>query len=97
MIEERSAWQKIGITAAHSHTLAALHGNDEVAAWLLRHGAKDELSRIDRFVAACTSGNKAQAGSLLEEHPNLRNELRPEHHLMMHTPAECCNVASIQT
>ena len=35
-----------------AHTLAALHGNDEVAAWLLRHGAKDELSRIDRFVGA---------------------------------------------
>src|SRR5215475_7166756 len=39
-----------------AHTLAALHGNDEVAAWLLRHGAKDELSLLDRFVAACTSG-----------------------------------------
>jgi len=70
------------------HTLAALHGNDQVAAWLLAHGAKDELSPMDRFVAACASGNKAQANSLLKEHPNLSNELRPEHHLMMQTPAE---------
>jgi ankyrin repeat protein len=70
------------------HTLAALHGNDEVAAWLLQHGAKDELSPLDRFVAACTSGNKSQAESLLKRHANLRSELRPEHHLMMQTPAE---------
>jgi ankyrin repeat protein len=80
-----------------AHTLAALHGNDEVAAWLLRHGAKNELSRIDRFVAACTFGNKAQAGSLLKEHPNLRNELRPEHHLMMHTPAERGDAQTLET
>jgi ankyrin repeat protein len=80
-----------------AHTLAALHGNDEVAAWLLRHGAKDELSRIDRFVAACTFGNKAQAGSLLKEHPNLRNELRPEHHLMMQTPAERGDAQTLET
>lgn len=70
------------------HTLAALHGNDEVAVWLLQHGAKDELSLLDRFVAASTSGNKARVQSLLKEAPNLRSELRPEHHLMMHTPAE---------
>jgi len=79
------------------HTLAALHGNNEVAAWLLQHGAKDELSPFDRFVAACTSGNKAQADSLLKEHPNLRNELRPEHHLMMHTPAERGDAQTLET
>ena len=80
-----------------AHTLAALHGNDEVAAWLLKHGAKDELSPLDRFVAACTSGNKASAESLLEEHPNLRNELRPEHHLMMQTPAERGDAKTLET
>src|SRR5499425_1135225 len=71
-----------------AHTLAALHGNDAVAECLLRHGAKDELSPLDRFVAACTSGNKARAQSLLKEHQNLRGDLRAEHHLMIHTPAE---------
>ena len=79
------------------HTLAALHGNDQVAAWLLAHGAKDELSPMDRFVAACASGNKARANSLLKEHPNLRNELRPEHHLMMHTPAERGDSQTLET
>jgi ankyrin repeat protein len=71
-----------------AHTLAALHGNDEIAAWLLRHGAKEELSPLERFVSACTSGDPARAGLLLAEYPNLRDQLRTEHHLMMHVPAE---------
>lgn len=70
------------------HTLAALHGNDEIAAWLLRHGAKDELSPLERFISACASGDQKRAGLMLAEHPNLRDELRTEHHLMMHVPAE---------
>jgi Ankyrin repeats (3 copies) len=41
-----------------AHTLAALHGNQDVAAWLLFHGAKDELSLLERFVAACTRGDR---------------------------------------
>ncbi|HJZ63336.1 MAG TPA: ankyrin repeat domain-containing protein [Candidatus Acidoferrum sp.] len=79
------------------HTLAALHGNDEVAAWLLQHGAKDELSPLDRFVAACSSGDNAQAQSLLKKHSNLRHELRAEHHLMMHTPAERGDARTLET
>jgi len=71
-----------------AHSLAALHGNDQVAAWLLRHGAKDELSPLERFISACTSGNGARAELMLSERPNLRDELRAEHHLMMHVPAE---------
>src|SRR5215468_4729151 len=80
-----------------AHTLAALHGNDAVVECLLRHGAKDELSPLDRFVAACTSGNKARAQSLLKEHPNLPSELRAEHHLMMHTPAERGDAKILET
>jgi ankyrin repeat protein len=79
------------------HALAALHGNDQVAAWLLRHGAKDELSPLDRFVAACASGNKGQAYSLLKDHSNLRNGLCAEHHLMMHTPAEHGDAKILET
>lgn len=79
------------------HTIAALHGNEEVATWLLQHGAKDELSPLDRFVAACTSGNKALAQSLLKQHPNLASELRPDHHLMMQTPAERGDAKTLET
>ena len=71
-----------------AHTLAALHGNDEIAAWLLRHGAKGELSPLERFLSACTSGDRRRAELMLAEYPNLREGLRTEHHLMMHVPAE---------
>ena len=43
------------------HTLAELHGNHDVAAWLLAHGAADELSPLERFVAACARGDRAAA------------------------------------
>jgi len=70
------------------HTVAELHGNSEVAAWLLAHGAQDELSALDRFVATCARGDRSSAQTLLQAHPELRSQLRSEHHLMMHVPAE---------
>lgn len=71
-----------------AHTLAELHGNQAVAAWLLVHGAKDELSPLERFISACARGDRARADAMLQAHPELRTELRVEHHLMMHVPAE---------
>jgi ankyrin repeat protein len=69
-------------------TLAELHGNAEVAAWLRAQGAKDELSRLERFVAACARGDRELAGSMLTANPELRAQLSKEHHLMMSVPAE---------
>src|SRR5262249_1215972 len=80
-----------------AHTLAALHGNREVAAWLLRHGANDELSPLERFIAACTCGDSASARTLLLVHPDLRLQLRAEHHLMMHVPAERGDTKILET
>ncbi len=40
------------------HTLAELHGNHDIAVWLLAHGAIDELSEIDRFIAACARADR---------------------------------------
>jgi len=71
-----------------AHALAELHGNQEIAAWLLSHGAKDELSPLDRFVSACARGDRARADAMLTANPNLRGELRAEHHLMLQVPAE---------
>jgi ankyrin repeat protein len=71
-----------------AYTVAALHGNKEIAAWLSQHGAKDELSPLERFISACTSGDRERAASMLAQQPNLRSELRHEHHLLMHVPAE---------
>ncbi len=80
-----------------AHTLAELHGNHDVAAWLLAHGAKDELSLLERFISACARGDRARADAMLQAHPNLRGELRAEHHLMMQVPAERGDAAVLET
>jgi ankyrin repeat protein len=79
------------------HTLAELHGNRVVAAWLLAHGAKDELSPLDRFVAACARGDRGSADAMMRERPNLRNELQRDHHLMLHRPAEQGDAVGLET
>jgi ankyrin repeat protein len=78
-------------------TLAELHGNEAVAAWLRAQGAQDELSPLDRFVAACARGDRARADAMLRSNPELRVQLRKEHHLMMHVPAERGDAAVLET
>ena len=79
------------------HTLAELHGNHAIANWLLAHGAKDELSPLERFIAACARGDRARADAMLQSHPSLRTGLRKEHHLMLHVPAERGDAAILET
>jgi ankyrin repeat protein len=79
------------------HTIAALYGNEEIAAWLLQQGATDELTPFDHFVSACTRGDRPQADEMLTEHPGLRSELRAEHHLMLHVPVERGDVRVLDT
>src|SRR4029450_544244 len=50
------------------HMLAELYGNVEIAKWLLAHGAKDELTTVDRFVAACARADRPGAGGLARGH-----------------------------
>jgi ankyrin repeat protein len=82
---------------ATPHTLAELSGNPEIAAWLLAHGATDELSRLERFVAACARADRGAADAILRAHPSLPSQLTPEHHLMLHRPAESGNAAVLET
>jgi hypothetical protein len=79
------------------HTLAELHGNHAIATWLLAHGAKDELSPLERFIAACARGDRADADAMLQVRPGLRTELRAEHHLLLHPPAERGDAAVLET
>jgi ankyrin repeat protein len=79
------------------HTLAELHGNHDIASWLVAHGAKDELSPLERFVAACARGDRSSADAMLEARPSLRTELGAQHHLMMHRPAESGHAAVLET
>jgi hypothetical protein len=82
---------------ATPHTVAELSGNVRVAAWLLAHGAADELSPLERFVAACARADRDAAGAMLTADPSLRSQLRPEHHLMLQRPAESGDAAVIET
>src|SRR5262245_36114881 len=82
---------------ATPHAIAELSGNPEIAAWLLAHGAVDALSPLERFMAACARGDRSAADAMLAAHPTLKSELRPEHHLMLHRPAESGNAPVLET
>jgi ankyrin repeat protein len=79
------------------HTVAETYGNHDVAVWLLAHGARDELSQLDRFVAACARGDHAGADAMLAIRPELSAELGPQHHVMLHRPAESGNTEVLGT
>ena len=68
--------------------VAALTGNEAVANWLASHGAATELSDVDRFVSACSRGDRATADSLAKANPAIRAELRPEHYSAFFRAAE---------
>jgi hypothetical protein len=80
-----------------AHTLAELHGNQEIAARLVAAGAVDELSLVERFVAACARGDRRAADEMLQARPGLPAELRREHHLMMQRPAEAGHAQVLDT
>jgi hypothetical protein len=79
------------------HTLAEMYGNRDVAARLLELGAKDEMSPRERFVATCARADRETAEAMLCARPELRRELRPEHHVMMHRPAEAGQALVLET
>jgi hypothetical protein len=73
---------------ATPHTVAALAGNEDVARWLRAHGAVDELTPKQRFLAACARGDRSTAEAMVAADPSLRTGLRAEDHLLLQRPAE---------
>jgi len=58
---------------------AILAGNDEIAAYLLEHGAKRlELDETERFAAACVAGRRGEALAMLKQTPKLIEQLGDE-------------------
>jgi len=78
-------------------TLAELHGNHDIATALAEYGATDELSALERFVAACARADRTTASAMLSAAPSLRSQLQPAHHLMMQRPAEAGQAAVLET
>ena len=79
------------------HSLAELHGNRDIAVSLLAHGATNELSPLDQFIAAAARADRDAADAMLRAHPNLKDQLRQPQHLMLHRPAESGNAAALET
>ena len=79
------------------YTVAELYGNREIARWLLAHGAQDERTPLEIFVSACARGDRAEADTMLRARPDLRGELRQEHHLMLRVPAQRGDAAILET
>jgi len=82
---------------ATPHKVAELHGNPEIAAWLLAHGAVGELSPLEQFIAACARADRRAADAIVAAHPDVQSGLLPEHHVMLHRPAESGNAAVLET
>jgi ankyrin repeat protein len=80
-----------------AHALAELHGNRGIAAWLLAHGAVDELSPLEHFIAAAARGDRPAVDAALRDRPELQHTLTPAHHLMLQRPAETGNAAVLET
>ena len=58
------------------HEAAMLAGHDEIAEYLVAHGAtRAPLSRDDRFATACVAGRRDEAVALLAEDPSLLDRL----------------------
>ena len=58
------------------YELAVLHGNKEIAEYLLEHGAqKTSLTGLDDFAAACLAGDESRARSCLDYNPELIRRL----------------------
>lgn len=70
------------------YAVAATAGNDAVAAWLAANGGTTELSEVDRFVAACSRGDRASAQAMLAANPSLRGAIETDHYAAFYRAAE---------
>jgi ankyrin repeat protein len=58
------------------YELALLHGNNEIAKYLLAHGARPAvLNDFDEFATACLAGDERRARTVLARHPALIEQL----------------------
>ena len=66
-------------TTRHNRTPyqeAVLAGNDEIAEYLLQHGARRiELDESERFASACVAGRRGEALAMVKEKPKLIEQL----------------------
>jgi Ankyrin repeats (3 copies) len=55
------------------------------------------LYKSTQATSECARGDRTAADAMMAAHPTLKSELRPEHHLMLHRPAESGNAPVLET
>jgi len=78
------------------YAIALMSGNAGVAEWLRTHGGSADVSDVDRLVGACSRGDLASAKAMLEAHPELTDEIAPEHYLALYAAAERNDVLALE-
>ncbi|HET7922985.1 MAG TPA: ankyrin repeat domain-containing protein, partial [Gammaproteobacteria bacterium] len=78
------------------YAIAILSGNNAVARWLESRGAPTDVPEVDRLIAAGSRGDLETVTATLTAHPELRNEIGPEHYGALYRAAERNDVAALE-
>ena len=78
------------------YAIAELNGNREVAAWLADHEARTEVAAVDALVGACMRKDAEGVAAIVNAHPDVRNEIGPEHYAAFYRAAERNDVAALE-
>jgi ankyrin repeat protein len=80
------------------YAIARLNGNQALAEWLLQRGASDDdLSDVDRLVAAGGRGDRAAVDAMLAANPTLTERLGDEHYAALYQAAERGDVSVLES
>jgi ankyrin repeat protein len=77
------------------YRLAVRQGDTAIAETLLRHGAHDDTTAIDRFVGACARADHAAVRALLDAIPALMSQLSTQDHSLLVEAAEHTGIAPV--
>jgi ankyrin repeat protein len=75
---------------------AVRRGRFDVAEVLLRHGARDDVTDVDRFLGACARADRAAAERLLETRPGLVAELTDDDRAAIVDAADYVGTAAVR-
>jgi ankyrin repeat protein len=77
------------------YRLATAMDREDVAGLLMRYGAHDDRTPVDRLLSACRQGDRETATRLLDEHPELPRELTDEEAAAIVTAAEAGHAVAV--
>jgi ankyrin repeat protein len=77
------------------YRLATALDREDVAGLLLRHGAHDDRTAVDRLLGACRQGDRQTAMRMVDEHPGLPGQLAAEEAAAIVTAAEAGDAGAV--